>query len=153
MKKLFLLLLISFILTSTVVTYADGNAAQAPIEKVVKKDTAKSKISIKDVDMKFVADSLALELKKLNSTIKDNPEKGSGWIDYLEYIISVLVLLYSIIIKVIPTAKDFDVFNAFSRLTDIIAKLINGKGNASKDGVYKITKVSDIPPTSDTPTK
>ena len=74
------------------------------------------------------------------------PGAGAPWTDWIGWAIGIVVFLFDIIRRIIPTWKGWTIIGKFDEFLDFIAKLFNGMGNKAKsvDGekaVFKKTKV------------
>lgn len=72
---------------------------------------------------------------------------GGTWPEWVSWAIVVVLTLWEIILRLVPTAKDWTLVNKIVTILNWIASLFNGIGNATKDNngkkaVFKNTKVT-----------
>jgi hypothetical protein len=72
---------------------------------------------------------------------------GGGWQEWFTWGIGILLFVWEVILRVIPTSKDWTLFGKIVSILDWIAGLFNkGVGNAAKTdigkGKFTKTKVS-----------
>jgi len=72
---------------------------------------------------------------------------GGGWQEWITWGIGIILFLWEVVLRIIPTAKDWTIFGKIVSILDWIAGLFNkGVGNAAKTdigrGKFTKTKVS-----------
>jgi hypothetical protein len=71
---------------------------------------------------------------------------GGGWPEWTSWAIVVLLTLWEIVLRLVPTAKDWTLVSKIVTILNWIVSLINGIGNAAKTpagkkAAFKNTKV------------
>jgi len=64
-----------------------------------------------------------------------------NWYDWMLWCIPVLVLIYDVLMRLIPTLKDYTLINNIGRMLDYLSKQINGIGNAAKPDANQNSEV------------
>ena len=60
------------------------------------------------------------------------PLAGSGWQEWLSWAIGLILVIWEVIMRLVPSAKDLTIVSKIVSLLDWIAKLFNGVGNVTK---------------------
>lgn len=74
------------------------------------------------------------------------PQPGAPWTEWIGWAIGIVLFLFDVIRRIIPTWKGWTILGKLDELLDWIAKLFNGVGNKAKSPngdkvAFKKTKV------------